>query len=148
MSFVFVNSREIPDVVSDLNVDSYLGHWKTVYQAPTNFIFQGYGTCITADYGLLENGNINVINTQLDAPSLKVQQSYQSNDPKNILDIRSRFTNSYTLELYQMGAMKSFNVSNTLSILSYPWIFNMISIKNFTKIFSRFYGIVNYFEIV
>ena len=64
--FVFVNSREIPGVVSDLNVDSYLGHWKTVYQAPTNFIFQGYGTCVTADYGLLDNGDINVINTQLD----------------------------------------------------------------------------------
>ena len=66
LCFVFVNSREIPDVVPDINVDSYLGHWKTVYQAPTNFIFQGYGTCITADYGLLDNGNINVINTQLD----------------------------------------------------------------------------------
>jgi len=66
LCFVFVNSRETPDVVSALNVDSYLGHWKTVYQAPTNFIFQGYGTCVTADYELLDNGDINVINTQLD----------------------------------------------------------------------------------
>jgi lipocalin len=37
-----------------------------VYEAPTNSIFQGYGTCITADYGLLENGNVSVINSQLD----------------------------------------------------------------------------------
>ena len=66
LCFVFVNSKEIPNVVSDINVDSYLGHWKQVYQAPTNVIFQGYGTCITADYGLLDNGNINVVNTQLD----------------------------------------------------------------------------------
>jgi lipocalin len=58
LCFVFVNSRETPDVVNDVNVDSYLGHWKTVYQAPTNVIFQGYGTCIAADYGLLDNGNI------------------------------------------------------------------------------------------
>ena len=63
--FVFVNSKEIPNVVTDINVDSYLGHWKQIYQAPTNVIFQGYGTCITADYGLLDNGNINVVNTQL-----------------------------------------------------------------------------------
>ena len=64
LCFVFVNSRETPDVVSALNVDSYLGHWKTVYQAPTNFIFQGYGTCVTADYGLLDNGYVSVLNTQ------------------------------------------------------------------------------------
>lgn len=64
--FVFVNSKEVPSVITDIDVDSYLGNWKQVYQAPTNVIFQGYGTCITADYGLLDNGNIDVVNTQLD----------------------------------------------------------------------------------
>lgn len=64
--FVFVNSKEVPNVITNINVDNYLGDWKQVYQAPTNVIFQGYGTCITADYGLLDNGNISVINTQLD----------------------------------------------------------------------------------
>jgi len=63
--FVFVNSGNVPLTVSSLNISSYLGHWIQVYQSPTNVIFQGYGTCITADYGLLENGNINVINTQI-----------------------------------------------------------------------------------
>jgi lipocalin len=65
LSFIFANSKEIIPV-SQLDVASYLGHWTQVYQAPTNVIFQGYGTCITADYGILDNGNINVINTQLD----------------------------------------------------------------------------------
>ena len=64
--YIFANSKSLPAVISEINVPSYLGHWKQVYQAPTNVIFQGYGTCITADYGLLDNGNINVINTQLD----------------------------------------------------------------------------------
>ena len=64
--YVFTNGKLLPDVVSKVSVPSYLGHWKQIYQAPTNVIFQGYGTCITADYGLLDNGNINVINTQLD----------------------------------------------------------------------------------
>jgi lipocalin len=44
--FVFVNSKQIPNVITDINVDSYLGHWTQLYQAPTNVIFQGYGTCI------------------------------------------------------------------------------------------------------
>ena len=64
--FVAVNSIDIPQTISSLNINDYLGHWIQVYQAPTNVIFQGYGTCITADYGLLYNGNVNVINTQLD----------------------------------------------------------------------------------
>jgi len=37
-----------------------------VYGSPTNVIFQGYGTCITADYSILDNGDINIINAQLD----------------------------------------------------------------------------------
>jgi lipocalin len=35
------------------------------YGSPTNVIFQGYGTCITADYGILDNGNIDITNSQL-----------------------------------------------------------------------------------
>lgn len=61
----FVNSNVLPATVNELNVNSYLGHWIQVYQAPTNTIFQGYGTCLTADYGLLDNGQISVLNAQL-----------------------------------------------------------------------------------
>lgn len=60
-----VNSENVVTPVSSLDISSYLGHWIQVYQAPTNVLFQGYGTCITADYGLLDNGNVNVINTQI-----------------------------------------------------------------------------------
>ena len=38
------NSKELIETVSSINVDNYLGHWIQVYQAPTNVIFQGYGT--------------------------------------------------------------------------------------------------------
>lgn len=64
--YIFTYGKTLPDVVSKVSVPNYLGHWNQIYQAPTNVIFQGYGKCITADYGLLDNGNINVINTQLD----------------------------------------------------------------------------------
>jgi len=58
-------STNIP-TISSIDINSYLGHWTQVYEAPTNSIFQGYGTCITADYGVLENGNVSVVNSQLD----------------------------------------------------------------------------------
>jgi tRNA G18 (ribose-2'-O)-methylase SpoU len=50
--------------------------------------------------------------------------------PKNILDTRNILTNSYTIELSQIGAMKSFNVSNTLSIITYKTMeaFNKIKL--------------------
>ena len=55
----------LPITINELNINSYLGHWFQVYGAPTNTIFQGYGTCITADYGLLDNGYVSVLNSQL-----------------------------------------------------------------------------------
>jgi lipocalin len=53
------------NVVTELNIENYLGHWYQVYGAPTNVIFQGNGTCITADYGLLDNGFVSVLNSQI-----------------------------------------------------------------------------------
>jgi lipocalin len=57
--------KETPSTVQAVEVEKYLGRWYQVYGAPTNYIFQGYGKCITADYGLLDNGNISVLNAQL-----------------------------------------------------------------------------------
>jgi lipocalin len=62
---VFVSGNILPDTINELNISSYIGHWFQVYGAPTNNIFQGYGTCITADYGLLDDGYISVLNSQL-----------------------------------------------------------------------------------
>jgi len=53
------------DTVQELDVSSYVGHWFQVYGAPFDFTFQGYGKCITADYGILSNGNVSVFNYQL-----------------------------------------------------------------------------------
>lgn len=65
LMLVFASCRDIPDTISSININNYLGHWMQVYGSPTNVIFQGYGTCITADYGILDNGNIDVTNSQL-----------------------------------------------------------------------------------
>lgn len=53
------------DVVNELDVNKYLGDWYQIYGAPTNVIFQGYGKCLTAQYGLLQNGNVSVLNSQI-----------------------------------------------------------------------------------
>jgi lipocalin len=63
--FCIVNSNFMPATITELNLNNYLGHWVQMYGAPTNAIFQGYGTCATADYGLLDNGQVSVLNTQL-----------------------------------------------------------------------------------
>lgn len=64
----FVNivlSRNQPNTVDELDIYKYLGHWTQIYGSPTNVIFQGYGKCITADYGLLDNGYVSVLNAQI-----------------------------------------------------------------------------------
>ena len=38
------NSKDVIETVSSININNYLGNWKQLYQAPTNIIFQGYGT--------------------------------------------------------------------------------------------------------
>ena len=48
-----------------------------------------YGTTTTINTSTYETENLEIINTQLDAPSLKIQQSYESTNPNNILDVGS-----------------------------------------------------------
>jgi lipocalin len=63
------------DTVKELNVNQYLGNWYQVYGAPTNVIFQGYGECITAQYGLLEDGDVSVLNSQINSDDILEQIS-------------------------------------------------------------------------
>ena len=56
-----------PDVVNELDVEQYLGNWYQIYGAPTNVIFQGYGECLTAEYDLLDNGDVSVLNSQINS---------------------------------------------------------------------------------
>lgn len=67
--FMFATALTIalnPETVSELDLEKYTGLWYQVLGAPTNKIFQGYGTCLTADYGILSNGSVSVLNSQLD----------------------------------------------------------------------------------
>jgi lipocalin len=61
------NSLRTPETIKELDVEKYVGDWYQIYGAPTNVIFQGYGTCVTAQYGLLDNGYVSVLNSQINS---------------------------------------------------------------------------------
>jgi len=74
-SQTFNNLRGIkqPETIQQLDVNKYLGNWYQVYGSPTNVLFQGYGECLTAQYGLLDNGYVSVVNSQINKDS-KLEQ--------------------------------------------------------------------------
>ena len=51
--------------VNELKEDYYLGHWYQVYGAPLDYIIQGNGKCITADYAALPDNKISVLNKEI-----------------------------------------------------------------------------------
>ena len=51
--------------VDDLDVEQYLGKWYQVYGDKINNFFQKNARCSSANYGLLENKNISVLNEQI-----------------------------------------------------------------------------------
>jgi tRNA G18 (ribose-2'-O)-methylase SpoU len=83
---------------------------------------------------IANNYNINnIINTSLSLNLIPLFIFGNENKgiPKNILDTHSKFKKYFIIELQQMGAMQSFNVSNCCSIICYKLmeIFNK-NIKN------------------
>jgi len=52
--------------VSTLDLDSYDGRWYQIYGNNFDQLFEKFASCITADYGLLPNGNVSVLNSQYD----------------------------------------------------------------------------------
>jgi len=51
-----------PPVQKDFDVNKYLGRWYEIEKIPVSF---EKGSCIQANYSLMENGNIKVVNQEL-----------------------------------------------------------------------------------
>jgi lipocalin len=60
-----INLLHQPTTVDELELKKYLGNWYQIYGSPTNIIFQGYGECITAQYGMIDDEDVSVLNTQI-----------------------------------------------------------------------------------
>ena len=52
--------------VDMLDLKSYDGRWYQVYKDLSDMTFQGFGTCAVADYVILSDNNVSVLNSQID----------------------------------------------------------------------------------
>jgi lipocalin len=52
--------------VDEIDLTKYMGKWYQVYGDKFNRIFQGNGRCSTAEYGLIDDGRVSVLNKQFD----------------------------------------------------------------------------------
>ena len=52
--------------VDELNITLYTGKWYQVYEDNFDKLFEHRGRCATAEYHLLDDGNVSVYNEQLD----------------------------------------------------------------------------------
>jgi lipocalin len=75
LMFNFLRGTKSLETIKEIDVNKYLGNWYQIYGAPTNVIFQGYGKCITAKYNVLDDGNISVLNSQLNSDNILEQIS-------------------------------------------------------------------------
>jgi lipocalin len=63
--FALINGKEYK-AVDQIDLTMYMGKWYQVYADSFNQIFQGDGHCATAEYKLLEDSRVSVVNKQLD----------------------------------------------------------------------------------
>ena len=59
----FVNSLS-KNTVKTLDLDNYQGRWYQIYGNNFDQLFEKFSSCITADYTLVPNGNVTVLNSQ------------------------------------------------------------------------------------
>ena len=50
--------------VSELDLTKYSGRWYQVYGSKFDFVFEGKSNCITADYTIIPDKNVSVLNSQ------------------------------------------------------------------------------------
>jgi len=62
----FSTSAKEYQAVNELDLNKYIGKWYETYGNNFDKIFQGTSTCSTANYELLDNGKVSVLNKQLD----------------------------------------------------------------------------------
>jgi lipocalin len=70
--YILVNCNNFT-TVSELDLNKYKGYWYQVYASPFDYVFQGYGKCITADYQIINNNNVSVLNSQLSKDNILQQ---------------------------------------------------------------------------
>jgi len=60
---IYLSSGAV-STVSNLDLKSYDGRWYQIYGNNFDQLFEKFASCITADYTLIPNGNVSVLNSQ------------------------------------------------------------------------------------
>ena len=78
-------SHGILSTVPKLDLESYVGRWYQIYGNKFDQTFEKYSSCITADYDLIPNGNVSVVNSQYERTKIVQIEgyAYYSNKNKN-----------------------------------------------------------------
>jgi lipocalin len=84
-SSLFANSLS-KNTVETLDLEKYQGRWYQIYGNNFDQLFEKFASCITADYTLVPNGNVTVLNSQYEKNGIEqidgyAYYSYKS-DPK------------------------------------------------------------------
>jgi lipocalin len=67
LSFILLNlfvGSGLEATVQTLDLEKYQGRWYQIYGNNFDQLFEKYSSCITADYTLVPNGNVSVLNSQ------------------------------------------------------------------------------------
>lgn len=92
--FIFIASTFAKDykAVDKLNINNYIGKWYQVYQDKFDQLFQGKGTCSSAEYSIINDNKISVFNKQLNTDnqidSISGYAYYKDNDCCGYLTVK------------------------------------------------------------
>lgn len=67
LSFILLtlfSETALESTVETLDLEKYQGRWYQIYGNDFDQLFEKYSSCITADYTLIPNGNVSVLNSQ------------------------------------------------------------------------------------
>ena len=71
----FMNSSSIK-TVDKLDLTKYQGRWYQIYGNKYDQLFEKFSSCITADYTLIPNGNVTVVNSQYEKKGIEQIEGY------------------------------------------------------------------------
>jgi apolipoprotein D and lipocalin family protein len=74
-NFIYFGSSTV-NTVKTLNLESYDGRWYQIYGNNFDQLFEKFASCITADYTIIPNGNVSVLNSQYEKNKIVQIEGY------------------------------------------------------------------------
>ena len=145
--FNIVQSISLFTTVKTLDIESYKGRWYQIYGNNFDQLFEKFSSCITADYDLLTNGNISVLNSQVENNNIVQIEGYAYYGERNknpclfpgqLVVHLDGVPNDAPYWIYDLGPI--YNGMYDWAIVSDP---AMVSLFVLTRDVSRYYNLYN-----